>query len=249
MTVTEAQAQVWLDRWDRQQQGYIADREERFAVLADVLATEHEMQRIVDLGCGPGSLAARLSVRFPQATIVGVDADPLLLGLARARHAAARRLRFVHADLRLPGWRDALGVDGPVDAVVSTTALHWLTGDELAALYRDVAALLRPGGLFVDGDHFATSSEAVDRLATAVRDGRAGRVGQHAENWQEWWTAVGQAAELAELVGERGARPIAHDVAVLPTLDDHSRLLRSSGFAEVGVVWQHGDDRILAAVR
>jgi trans-aconitate methyltransferase len=34
----------------------------------------------------------------------------------------------------------------PFDAVVSTTALHWLSAAELGELYRVLATLLRPGG-------------------------------------------------------------------------------------------------------
>jgi hypothetical protein len=34
---TMQDARRWLERWDRQQENYIADREERFAVVADVV--------------------------------------------------------------------------------------------------------------------------------------------------------------------------------------------------------------------
>jgi hypothetical protein len=52
---TATRARQWLDRWDRQQERYVADREERFAVIADVVAAtvEGDSPRILDLGCGP----------------------------------------------------------------------------------------------------------------------------------------------------------------------------------------------------
>jgi SAM-dependent methyltransferase len=246
-TLPRTGALQWLDRWDRQQQVYIADRDERFAVIGDVVAEiAPSAPRIVDLGCGPGSLAARLGVRFPDATVVGVDADPLLLGLASAAYGESAR--FVAADLRSPGWTDALALDGPVDAFVSTTALHWLTADELAAVYREAAGALRPGGVLVNGDHIRTGRAAADRFDDAVRRGRAARVGHTAEDWEQWWDAARQAPELAGLLGERDGRPIPHHVPQPATVDDHARLLRSAGFAEVTTVWQHGDDRVLVAV-
>ena len=40
------------------------------------------------------------------------------------------RLRWVEVDLNTPAWIEALGVT-QVDAVLSTTALHWLRNDIL----------------------------------------------------------------------------------------------------------------------
>src|SRR5689334_21597846 len=160
-TLTRSRALEWLDRWDRQQQVYIADRDERFAVIGDVVAeVAPAAPRIVDLGCGPGSLAARLGTRFPDAELVGVDADPLLLGLASAAYGES--VRFVAADLRRPGWTVAMPFDDPIDAFVSTTALHWLSVGELDAVYGEMAGVLRPGGVFVDGDHIRTGVAEAD---------------------------------------------------------------------------------------
>ncbi|OLT16976.1 hypothetical protein BJF78_13655 [Pseudonocardia sp. CNS-139] len=63
-------AAAWIDRWDAQQTRYIADREERFAVIGDVVA--HALGPagdpvVLDVGCGPGSLSARLAHRLPGA--------------------------------------------------------------------------------------------------------------------------------------------------------------------------------------
>jgi trans-aconitate methyltransferase len=76
----------------------------------------------------------RLLDRFPAAAVVGVDADPLLLGLARSAYFDRSGLRIVGRDLRVDDWVTAVG-EGGFDAVVSTTALHWLTPTELTAVY------------------------------------------------------------------------------------------------------------------
>ena len=95
---TQAQAQEWLDRWDRQQGHYMPDREERFDVVIDVV--EEVIGRpdplVVDLGIGPGSLAHRLIDRIPQARVVGVDADPLLLALGTIARPDERILSLIH---------------------------------------------------------------------------------------------------------------------------------------------------------
>lgn len=247
-------ARTWLDRWDRQQEFYVADREERFQVIADVIAAvvDRPDPLIVDLGCGPGSLSARLLDRFPTARAVAVDADPLLLGLGSRAYADRPGLQFHDLDLRAPGWTTGLGLDRPADAVVSTTALHWLTRDELGRVYRDVAGLLDEHGVFVNGDHLL-DRPARPRLAAAaraVRDARERRAGLgRVEDWADWWQAVNEAPELAELRAGRSARPIDHTVPDEPGLDDHLALLTDAGFAEAGLVWAHGDDRVLAALR
>ncbi|GII56468.1 hypothetical protein Pth03_48570 [Planotetraspora thailandica] len=108
-------ARDWVDRWDRQQEGYLPEREERFTALIDAVeaGTGRPDPLVVDLGCGPGSLAARLLDRLPQATVVAVDTDPVLLSLGRARYGGRDGLRFVDLDLRVPGWTAGLGLDRP----------------------------------------------------------------------------------------------------------------------------------------
>src|SRR3984957_1276391 len=127
-------ARDWIARWDRQQQGYLPDREERFTALIDAVAagTGRPDPLVLDLGCGPGSLAVRLLARIPAATVIAVDADPVTLSLGRSAYAGVPGLRFLDIDLRASGWETELGLEPArqVDAVVSTTALHWLTAPE-----------------------------------------------------------------------------------------------------------------------
>ena len=65
---TQAVARTWLDRWDHQQELYMADREERFAVMADVVdaVIDRPDPLILDLGCGPGSTSVRMLDRLPR---------------------------------------------------------------------------------------------------------------------------------------------------------------------------------------
>src|ERR1700686_5323600 len=91
----------WLERWDAQQQRHIPDREERFAAMVDAVAAFAGPEpRVLDLGCGPGSLSARVLDRVPGATVVAIDADPVLLAIGRGALAANHRLSFLDSDLR-----------------------------------------------------------------------------------------------------------------------------------------------------
>ncbi|MEV4259564.1 methyltransferase domain-containing protein, partial [Spirillospora sp. NPDC049652] len=93
-TLAPTVAQRWITRWDRQQEGYLPDREERFTALIDAVeAAGRPDPLVLDLGCGPGSLSARLLDRLPDATVVAVDTDPLLLALGRSVHTGRANLR------------------------------------------------------------------------------------------------------------------------------------------------------------
>ena len=249
-------ARGWIDRWDVQQQGYMPDREDRFAALIDAveLAAGRPDPLVLDLGCGPGSLAVQLLERLPAATVVAIDADPLTLALGRAAWQDLDGLRFADADLRVPGWSAGLGLVRPLDAAVSTTALHWLPQRSLAAVYAEVAGLLRPGGLLLNGDHMREEESApqLSRLGRALIERQEQRrlPGGPAETWQDWWKAVAADPDLAGLDAERKARDVSseHHGSPAGRLSVQVEALRAAGFAEVGKLWQLGDNRLLCGV-
>jgi len=262
-TLDALTARAWIDRWDAQQEEFMPDREERFTALIDAVAETagRDDPLVIDLGCGPGSLAVRLLAQIPAGVVVAVDADPLLLGLGQAAHAADAvrapgTLRFVELDMRLPGWSSGLSLDRQVDAAVSTTALHWLPPDSLAAMYAEIATLLRPGGLLLNGDHLREDeavSPTLAKLGRALnereehRKAPAGR----SETWTAWWNAALADAALADLASDRQRRLVdaEHHGSASGRLAVHVDALRAAGFAEVGTLWQRGDNRLLCAVR
>jgi SAM-dependent methyltransferase len=253
-------ARDWVARWDRQQEVYLADREDRFTALIDVVeeATGRPDPLVLDLGCGPGSLAARLLRRLPSATVIAVDADPVTLSLGRAAYGDVPGLHFHDVDLRSPGWPARLGIEHgrALDAVVSTTALHWLTAAGLREVYATLAALLRPGGVFLDGDHLRQAegeSPVLARLERALEERQGHRHFPdgygHVEDWGQWWSAVAADPMLAAASAERDRRQVHHHGPEGSLLDVHVSALRSAGFTEVGTLWQYGANRLLCAVR
>lgn len=245
---------AWLQRWDRQQAGYLPSREERFAVMLDALDVLLPASFLaLDLACGPGSLSQRSLTRFPAARCLAVDLDPVLLTLGRkALGNMDGRLLWIEADIRDPAWLSRLDVT-QVDAVLTTTALHWLRPEALLPLYQQLATLIRPGGLFLNGDHlrFPPHQPSLQVLAEHVsRRQEQALIQQGGETWAQWWEALAQEPALAEAFAERERRFHWRDHGeVWQTLDVHEAALHNAGFRQVGVCWQQLDNRVLLAVR
>lgn len=99
-------------------------------------------QRVLDVGCGTGTLAVLIKKLHPQVDVFGLDPDPR--ALERARHKAQRTgvaLRFDQ------GFSTALPYDAATfDHVFSTYMFHHLEKDDKAATLREVRRVLKPGG-------------------------------------------------------------------------------------------------------
>jgi trans-aconitate 2-methyltransferase len=99
-------------------------------------------ERVLDAGCGTGRVTEMLLQRLPRGRVVALDGSAAMIEEARRRFAGEPRIEFVVADLARP-----LPLDTPVDAVLSTATFHWIS--DHAALFRNLAAVLRPGGRLV----------------------------------------------------------------------------------------------------
>jgi trans-aconitate 2-methyltransferase len=100
-------------------------------------------ERVLDAGCGTGRVTELLLERLPRGRVLALDASPSMLQEAGRRLAHAReRVDLLCADLTRP-----LPVEGALDAILSTATFHWVADHD--ALFRNLAAALRPGGQLV----------------------------------------------------------------------------------------------------
>ncbi len=275
LTVPGSVAATWMSSWDAQQEGRIPDRELRFTVLCDIMEVglaDVAEPVIVDLGCGPGSLAGRLQERLPKARIIGIDTDPLLLGLARSHYGDG--ITWADADLATDAWRGH--VPDTIHGAVSTTALHWLSKPALSSLYHGLGGRMAPGGILANGDHLGIGDTRLHAIGRELRVRRAIQVGTTDRvGWSRWWDQVLSDPALAEVAAVRAAQPEAaakgdgHDHGAGDNYDagnghgqhrhhhhgdrisvaEHSELLQAAGFSAVAPLWQFGDDHVLVAIK
>ena len=99
-------------------------------------------QRVLDLGCGTGTLAIMAKRAQPDAEVVGLDADPQMLKVARAK--AARAAVPVQFDqgmaFRLPY------PDASIDRVLSSLMIHHLKSPDKLRAAAEIHRVLKPGG-------------------------------------------------------------------------------------------------------
>lgn len=99
-------------------------------------------QRVLDIGCGTGTLAIAIKRAHPRVDVVGLDPDPL--ALVRARKKALRQ----RAEIRFEqGYGDALPyADASFARVVSSFMLHHLDRALQQRLLAEALRVLAPGG-------------------------------------------------------------------------------------------------------
>jgi ubiquinone/menaquinone biosynthesis C-methylase UbiE len=230
-------------------------------------------QRLLDVGCGPGTLTVDLARQVKPGPVVGVDTSREVVEEARS-HAAAEgvaNVEFVTADFRHAGL-----AAGSFDVVHAHQVLQHLS-DPVGALSA-MAALARPGGLVAvrDSDYGAfcwwPSESRLDRWrevyrAVARRNRAEPDAGRHLLEWagaagfpdvefatstwtfataadRRWWADLWAERSVASSFAEQA---VAYGLTTPADLQDIARGWRAwAGHPEAVFVVLHGE--ILARV-
>jgi len=98
--------------------------------------------RVLDVGCGTGTLAVRIRREHPEVDVVGLDPDPKALAIARRKaERAGVVVRFEH------GYGDALPFgDAVFERVTCSLMLHHLDLATRRRMLRELLRVLRPSG-------------------------------------------------------------------------------------------------------
>ena len=138
----------------------LTTREKRFKGMLIEQAAIAPDQRVLDLGCGTGTLAIQLKQGEPGAKVAGLDADPEMLDQARAKAERAG----VELDLTEGFSTELPFKDKSFDRVLSTLFFHHLDPEPKRETAREIARVLKRGGELHVAD-WGSPSDPVMRLA------------------------------------------------------------------------------------
>ena len=182
------------------------------------------VRTVVDLGIGTGALARACLEHASGARVWGIDADPAMMAVARARLGTrARRVTMTigsFLDEALP----------PCDAIVASYSLHHIrTTRAKLAFYRRCHRALRPGGVLINGDCAPAST-----------------AGGFARDLDVWFAHLGKTFG-SRARGRRVYESWADEDTYVP-LAEEIRLLQRAGFA-VDVPWRRSPFAVMVGCR
>ena len=218
---------AYVEAWVQRQQDADPARAERFRLMCDLFPFPTDATvTILDVGAGYGPVSKFILDQFPNATCIAQDGSTPMLQRAQQRMAGyGARFTISQSDLFAQDWVPTQG--GPFDAVVSSLCLHNLRDfQRISAIYGDIRAHLKPGGVFLNLDLVKAPTLALQQRYVRVAEARRQREGA-------------PRADLDATVQHAPQTPAHGPAHAFPaSLDEHLAALRAAGFAEVDCFWK-----------
>jgi trans-aconitate 2-methyltransferase len=208
-------------KWDPEQYGKFAGERDRPFVDLVARVGADAPRRVVDLGCGPGTLTGLLAARWPGAVVEGIDSSPEMIAAASTVAGVSFHVGDIEA------WRPT----PDTDVVVSNAALQWVPSHR--SLLRSWAAALPSGAWLawqVPGNVDQPSHALIRGLAGSPRwSARLGGLVRYGDR-------VDSPSEYATLLLDAGWEADAWEttyVHVLPGRDPVLEWVRGTGLRPV----------------
>jgi tRNA (cmo5U34)-methyltransferase len=217
---------------------FVPERRELLSLIAG-LATEYapENPKILDIGSGYGDVTAEIIRRRPRSSAWLMDISDTMIRLSRDRFSKNPGIRSIRHNLN----EDILGAtpERGFDSVVSCLALHHITFEKRVGLYRSIREILKPGGLFINGDQFRCESPVINQWEfNSWIKGIACRIHNDRGTEPSFDEVKNTQLEICRIMGDKPG-----------TIWDMQNDLREAGFLSVDCVWKCQNFAVLVAVK
>lgn len=181
----------------------VMTRERRWRASLINLIAPDSRDVIVDIGCGTGTLAVAIKQRAPAARVIGIDPDPAILALARAK-ASVENVSVEWVQGLGDRAAEIVGV-GRATKAVSSLVLHQCDLDVKSSILKAMRQCLAPGGGVFIADYGLQRTLLMKLLYRQV---------QALDGWER--TGLNAKGVITQLLPEAGFQD-AKEVRVIPT--------------------------------
>ena len=115
-------------------------REETFKLKLIQQASIQPRMKVLDLGCGTGTLTLMIKRAHPTAEVTGMDGDPEVLDIARDK-SRGTEIQWDEGLATSPPYPDSV-----FDRVVTSLVIHHLATDDKRRTFKEIYRVLKPQG-------------------------------------------------------------------------------------------------------
>jgi len=171
--------------------------------------------KVIDLGCGTGTIAFEIRKLFPNAYITCLDISENMISMAKAKLGEEDKNIYIVANFYDFYFEDKY------DVIISSLALHHLITDENKKnFYIKIYNTLKEGGVFYNADVVLGSNAYIQEV--------------YMKKWKEF---MRKNVSLSEI--ENKWIPKYKEEDSPTTLMNHLKWLEDIGFRDVDVIWKY----------
>ena len=185
------------------------------ALVSAIPFDKSSVIKVIDLGCGTGTVSKLVKSIFPDAVITCLDVAENMIEMAKNKLSEWVDIRYQLGDF------NHFNFDYKYDVAISSLSLHHLLTDEdKKNFYRRIYEALNPGGIFYNADNVIASNDYLQEV--------------YMEKWKEF---MRKSISEEEIDNNWIPRYYVEDRP--DKLLDQLIWLKEIGFADVDVIWKY----------
>ncbi|OGC18626.1 methyltransferase type 12 [candidate division WOR-1 bacterium RIFOXYC2_FULL_37_10] len=171
--------------------------------------------KVIDMGCGTGTIAKKIKEKFPNSKITCLDLAENMIEMAKIKMQEYDDISYIVNDFC------NFKFDGECDVIISSLALHHLVADkDKKSFYRKAFDNLSDGGVFYNADVVLGSNAYLETI-----------------NMLKWKEFMSKNVSLEEI--ENKWIPKYYEEDRPARLIDQIKWLEEIGFVAVDVIWKY----------